>query len=149
MFTIESQEELEVVREKVSRRALDFNEIELQCLTQVYKEIGQHYGQRYTLNKSCSSCIKEAMNIVYNYINFHEPKKTTVLRDAKVTVIRPTLTEADAVADLEGTPRPDNPTIEALNEMSLPQLREAYPNTKKRSKADFIKAVLELNRNDN
>ena len=148
MFTIGSTEELEVVREKVSRRDLDFNEIELQCLTQVYKEIGQHYGLRYTLNKSCSSCIKEAMNIVYNYINFHEPKKTTVLREAKVTVIKPTLTESDSVADLEGAPRPDNPTEEALNEMTLPELREAYPDIKKRSKTDFIKAVLNDNKEE-
>jgi len=119
MFKIAPQEELEVIREKVTRRALDYNETELLCLTEVYKAIGKHYGLRYTLNKSCSSCIKEAMNICYNYVTFHEEKEQPKpTKKANVTMV--------------------NTNYE---DMTLKQLRVLFPDIKSTSKKGFIEQI--------
>ena len=119
MFKIDSTEELEFIRTKVSTRQLDYNEQELLCLTQVYKEIGKHYGQNYSLNKSCSSCIKEAMNIVYNYVTFLEEKEQPIpTKKANVTTVQTN-----------------------LEDLTLKQLRELYPDIKSTSKKGFIKQI--------
>lgn len=143
MFKIKATEELEVIREKVTRRAIDFNEVELTCLTEVYIQIQAHYGNRVTLNKSCGSCVKEAMNICYNYVTFHEEKiQHKVVKKAKDDMVGDI-----GITNILFTDKPDHGVMGiTFNEpnhedMTLKQLRKLYPTIKSVSKKGFINQI--------
>ena len=118
MFRIQATEELDFIREKIARRALDYNENELQCMTIVYEQIGKYYNQQYKLKKGCNSCVKDAMNIIYNYITFLEEPTPTKEKNATITNIK----------------------ID-VSDLTLKQLRELYPEIKSTSKKGFIEQL--------
>lgn len=71
----ESNESLEKIRAKVTRKDIDFNTQELLYLDEVYAEITkQSTGKAQVISRGCSSCINNAVNIVYNFVTYHEEK---------------------------------------------------------------------------
>lgn len=117
---IESINELNEIREKITRKAVDYNQRELLCLTAVYADITkQSIGKAMILDMSCSSCIKEAVNIAHNFVKFHEIPEPSKETQAKITIV-------DVNKDVD------------LNELSLSELREMYPHIKSTSKKGFM-----------
>lgn len=71
----ESNESLEKIRGKVTRKDIDFNTQELLYLDEVYAEITKlSTGKAQVISRGCSSCINNAVNIVYNFVTYHEEK---------------------------------------------------------------------------
>jgi len=71
----ESMEALEVIRFKVEKQQYDLKGIEANCLKLVFEELQFTFvGKKVKLNIDCPGCIKTAMNIVKNYVDFHEPR---------------------------------------------------------------------------
>lgn len=72
----EGQESLEFIREKVAAKNSVMNSQEADCLGLVFKEIQAFYNVKvsHIIDRSCNSCIMQALKIVYNYITYHEIK---------------------------------------------------------------------------
>jgi hypothetical protein len=71
----EANESLNVIRQKVMRKAIDINDQEFLHLDLVHREITkQSTGKEMKVSKGCSSCINNAVNILYNFVMFHEEK---------------------------------------------------------------------------
>ena len=71
----ESNESLNKIRAKVTRKDIDFNQQELLYLDEVYAEITKlSTGKAQVISRGCSSCINNAVNIVYNFVTYHEEK---------------------------------------------------------------------------
>jgi hypothetical protein len=72
----EGMTSLNAIKEKVLRRAVDFNKIEFAHLSVVYYEVTQlSRGKGLTLSKGCNGCIPSAVNIVYNYLQLTTPEE--------------------------------------------------------------------------
>lgn len=80
----EGQEALEFIREKVAAKNSVMNGQEADCLGLVFKEIQAFYNVKvsHIIDRSCNSCIMQALKIVYNFITYHEVKP--IDRTAKV-----------------------------------------------------------------
>lgn len=80
MKQLDSIDSLNAIRQKVTTRQTDFNQKELLLLEEVYSEIQSKFvgKKNVILDKGCSSCISSAANIVFNYINFHEPRQIEI-----------------------------------------------------------------------
>lgn len=71
----ESMEALEVIRFKVEKQQYDLKGIEANCLKLVFEELQFTFvGKKVNLDIGCPGCIKTAMNVVKNYVDYHEPK---------------------------------------------------------------------------
>jgi hypothetical protein len=71
----ESQDALEVIRFKVEKQQYDLKGIESNCLKVVFEELQFTFvGKKVKLDIDCPGCIKTAMNVVKNYVDYHEPK---------------------------------------------------------------------------
>ena len=169
---IESTEELEVIRPKAKRKDVDLNDMEKQCLSVVYEEITKKVQKvkRATLNLSCSSCVRSAINLVYNYITYHEEREVEVPQEkAKVTIVENQLPQYEVVIDEDESTGVDRieftsdayvdakqftfPTDldkpeKLYADKTLKELRELFPDIKKRSKEDFIQAIKDANKRD-
>jgi hypothetical protein len=130
IINLESIDSLNVIRQKVATRQIDFSKDELLHLEEVYIEIQKKAtGKTKVLDKGCSSCIASAANIVYNYITFHEPKEFSIEENIPSEDINIVLKEVAG---------------DELDDLSLSELRELYPNIKSTSKEGFLKKVREL-----
>lgn len=128
-FKLESIDSLNAIREKVSIRKNDFNKIELLNLAEVYAEItSKSMGKAKVLDVGCSSCISSAANIVYNYITFHEPK------EINIEEIKPLNEVNVVVVEVSGN---------ELEDLSLSELRQLYPEIKATSVKKFLEKVRE------
>src|SRR6186713_997747 len=117
MKQLDSIDSLNAIRQKVTTRQTDFSKKELLQLEEVYIEIQEkRVGKKNViLDKGCSSCISSAANIVFNYITFHEPKEIDIEKPIpaeKVNVV---------VKEVSGN---------ELQDLSLKELRQLYPNIK-------------------
>ena len=75
----EAQDALEVIRFKVEKQQYDLRGIEPNCLKVVFEELQFVFvNKKVKLDIACSGCIKTAMNVVKNYVDFHEPKTVRV-----------------------------------------------------------------------
>ena len=85
----ESNESLNKIRAKVTRKDIDFNQQELLHLDEVYAEITKlSTGKSQVISRGCSSCINNAVNIVYNFVTYHEEKhEPTEKNTPKITTI--------------------------------------------------------------
>jgi hypothetical protein len=71
----ESQDALEVIRFKVEKQQYDLKGIESNCLKVVFEELQFTFvGKKVKLDIDCPGCIKTAMNVVKNYVDFYEPR---------------------------------------------------------------------------
>lgn len=85
----ESNESLGKIRAKVTRKDIDFNTQELLYLDEVYAEITKlSTGKSQVISRGCSSCINNAVNIVYNFVTYHEEKHEPLEKNTpKITTI--------------------------------------------------------------
>lgn len=128
-FKLESIDSLNAIREKVSIRKNDFNKTELLQLAEVYAEItSKSMGKAKVLDTGCSSCISSAANIVYNYITFHEPKEINIEQ------IKPLDEVNTVIVEVSGN---------ELEDLSLSELRQLYPEIKATSVKKFLEKVRE------
>lgn len=75
----EAQDALEVIRFKVEKQQYDLRGVEPNCLKVVFEELQFVFvNKKVKLDIACSGCIKTAMNVVKNYVDFHEPKTVRV-----------------------------------------------------------------------
>lgn len=75
----EAQDALEVIRFKVEKQQYDLRGVEPNCLKVVFEELQFVFvNKKVKLDVACSGCIKTAMNVVKNYVDFHEPKTVRV-----------------------------------------------------------------------
>lgn len=75
----EAQDALEVIRFKVEKQQYDLRGVEPNCLKIVFEELQFVFvNKKVKLDIACSGCIKTAMNVVKNYVDFHEPKTVRV-----------------------------------------------------------------------
>ena len=85
----ETNESLNKIRAKVTRKDIDFNQQELLYLDEVYAEITKlSTGKAQVISRGCSSCINNAVNIVYNFVTYHEEKHEPLEKNTpKITTI--------------------------------------------------------------
>lgn len=89
-LTDETQKSLEAIRHKVSDKgkytSSDYTAQDVLHLQEVNREVLKWSGiNQSTINMSCTSCIQEAINIVYNYVTYHEIRPDN--RKAKVIAV--------------------------------------------------------------
>lgn len=73
----EANESLNKIRSKVMRKAIDLDKQEVLYLAEVYAEVTKEStGKAHVLNLGCSSCVNNAVNILYNFVMFHEEKQS-------------------------------------------------------------------------
>lgn len=118
----ESNESLNKIRAKVARKDIDFNQHELLCLDEVYAEITKlSTGKAQVISRGCSSCINNAVNIVYNFVTYHEEKhEPTEKNTPKITIIEVgTKTRNELLQECKdkGIKIPRNATVKQLNEL--------------------------------
>lgn len=125
----ETQDSLEVIREKIMLRKYDFSKDELIHLGAVYNEIQMKAtGKNKVLDSGCSSCIQSAAGIVFNYITFHESKAIEIeetIPNREIEIV---------IKEVSG---------DELEDLTLAELRELFPNIKSNSKDKFIQKVRE------
>lgn len=94
----EAQDALEVIRFKVEKQQYDLRGVEPNCLKVVFEELQFIFvNKKVRLDVACSGCIKTAMNVVKNYVDFHEPK---TVRVANVPTKPANVTRVDVNAEL-------------------------------------------------
>ena len=118
----ESNESLNKIRAKVTRKDIDFNQQELLYLDEVYAEITKlSTGKSQVISRGCSSCINNAVNIVYNFVTYHEEKhEPTEKNTPKITTIEVgTKTRNELLQECKdkGIKIPRNATVKQLNEL--------------------------------
>ena len=118
----ESNESLNKIRAKVTRKDIDFNQHELLYLDEVYAEITKlSTGKAQVISRGCSSCINNAVNIVYNFVTYHEEKhEPTEKNTPKITTIEVgTKTRNELLQECKdkGIKIPRNATVKQLNEL--------------------------------
>lgn len=118
----ESNESLEKIRAKVTRKDIDFNQQELLYLDEVYSEITkQSTGKAQVISRGCSSCINNAVNIVYNFVTYHEEKhEATEKNTPNITTIEVgTKTRNELLQECKdkGIKIPRNATVKQLNDL--------------------------------
>lgn len=87
-LSAEGKEALDAIRAKVNKKNADLNEDELIKLNAVYNEVLSFNGVHpVRIDKTCSSCKMEALNIVSNYVQYYEPatpqKRTGEVKEVK------------------------------------------------------------------
>lgn len=118
----ESNESLNKIRAKVTRKDIDFNQHELLYLDEVYAEITKlSTGKAQVISRGCSSCINNAVNIVYNFVTYHEEKhEPTEKNTPKITTIEVgTKTRNELLQECKdkGIKIPRNATVKQLNKL--------------------------------
>lgn len=111
-----AQTSLNLIRDFVVKQHYDLNAIQKAALKEVYEEIQSNIGRPKKLDTSCSGCVKTGVNVLKNYIDFHEPvntvkKSTPKLPTEPAKVERKTVSESiDERVDLK--------------QLSIPQLQD-------------------------
>lgn len=118
----ESNESLNKIRAKVTRKDIDFNQQEQLYLDEVYAEITKlSTGKAQVISRGCSSCINNAVNIVYNFVTYHEEKhEPTEKNTPKITTIEVgTKTRNELLQECKdkGIKIPRNATVKQLNDL--------------------------------
>lgn len=118
----ETNESLNKIRAKVTRKDIDFNQQELLYLDEVYAEITKlSTGKAQVISRGCSSCINNAVNIVYNFVTYHEEKHELEEKNTpKITTIEVgTKTRNELLQECKdkGIKIPRNATVKQLNEL--------------------------------
>ena len=109
----ESNESLNKIRAKVTRKDIDFNQQELLYLDEVYAEITKlSTGKAQVISRGCSSCINNAVNIVYNFVTYHEEKHEPTEKNMPKT-----RNELLQECKDKGIKIPRNATVKQLNEL--------------------------------
>jgi len=131
----ENIESLNAIREKCKSGNKDFNDAELTHHNLVFIELQKSYGKRYVrpLDRSCSSCVIRFMSSVRNYILNDEIEKSakSYLKTAEASK---SITISSGEVEIE---QDEN------EKLTLPELREKYPNVKARSKEKFLRLLNE------
>lgn len=111
-----AQTSLNLIRDFVVRQHYDLNAAQKAALKDVYEEIQSLIGRPKKLDTSCSGCVKTGINVLKNYVDFHEPvsatkKDTFKLPNQPAKVDRKTVEQSiDERADLK--------------QLSIPQLQD-------------------------
>ena len=128
----ENIESLNAIREKCKKRQIDFNQEELTHLNLVFIELQESYGKRHVrpLDRSCSSCVLRFMSSVHNYILNEELNESLTFTKTTKKVVTISSGEVEVEQD-------EN------EKLTLPELREKYPNVKARSKEKFLRLLNE------
>lgn len=118
----ESNESLNKIRAKVTRKDIDFNQQEQLYLDEVYAEITKlSTGKAQVISRGCSSCINNAVNIVYNFVTYHEEKhEPTEKNTPKITTIEVgTKTRNELLQECKDKviKIPRNATVKQLNDL--------------------------------
>ena len=118
----EANESLELIRAKVNRKDIDFSNQELLYLDEVYGEITKlSTGKAHIISRGCSSCINNAVNIVYNFVTYHEERHEQAVKSTpKITTIEVgTKTRNELLQECKdkGIKIPRNATVKQLNEL--------------------------------
>lgn len=118
----ETNESLNKIRAKVTRKDIDFNQQELLYLDEVYAEITKlSTGKAQVISRGCSSCINNAVNIVYNFVTYHEEKhEPTEKNKPNITTIEVgTKTRNELLQECKdkGIKIPRNATVKQLNDL--------------------------------
>lgn len=118
----EANESLELIRAKVNRKDIDFSNQELLYLDEVYGEITKiSTGKAHIISRGCSSCVNNAVNIVYNFVMYHEEKHEPLEKNTpKITTIEvgvKTRNELLKECKDKGIKIPRNATVKQLNEL--------------------------------
>lgn len=127
---LKNQEELEAIRFKVMNVQTDLTKVQKDCLKAVYDEIQERYvSAKNKFKIDCSGCIKNGLEVVRNYIQFHEQVQSEK-KHAKVRMIveEPTNDIQNDVTNVE----------EQLEGLSLAELRAKFPHIKSNSVKGFI-----------
>ena len=116
----ESMEALEVIRFKVEKQQYDLKGIEANCLKVVFEELQFTFvGKKVNLDIGCPGCIKTAMNVVKNYVDYHEPKTVRLTKQpeqpANVTRVK--------VGDEKPTVQESIDEQIDLKQLTVPQLQ--------------------------
>ena len=116
----ESMEALEVIRFKVEKQQYDLKGIEANCLKLVFEELQFTFvGKKVNLDIGCPGCIKTAMNVVKNYVDYHEPKTVRLTKQpeqpANVTRVK--------VGDEKPTVQESIDEQIDLKQLTVPQLQ--------------------------
>tara|TARA_R110000868_G_scaffold119513_5_gene317277 strand:- start:18965 stop:19426 length:462 start_codon:yes stop_codon:yes gene_type:complete len=124
----EGQEALEFIREKISAKNSVMSSNEADCLGLVYKEIQEFYNVKvsHIIDRSCNSCLMQALKIVYNYITYHEIKP--IDREAKVIEVSGNISESKPYM---GGIKTIMPLGKDFSELTHTELRTALKNAKK------------------
>ena len=128
---LKSKQELDFIREKIMRGDVDLNRQEKDSLKVVYDEIQETIVKgRSRLDLKCSGCLPNAIDIVRNYIIFHEPKSTVKVHNEKKAVV----VEVDSSYEL---------TASEAREMQLKDLRKIFPEVSAKSIDIFVDKLVE------
>lgn len=92
-----AQISLDLIRHFVEKQHYDLNGVQKMALKEVYEEIQTNIGKPKILDTSCSGCIKTAVNICKNFVDFHEERRTVKALDAKPS--EPAKVERKSVSD--------------------------------------------------
>ncbi len=136
----ESQDALEVIRFKVEKQQYDLRGVEPNCLKVVFEELQFVFvNKKVRLDLACSGCIKTAMNVVKNYVDFHEPK---TVRVANVPTKPANVVRVDV-----NTPQTDlsNLSIEQLQEICKKEGIKYHHKSKEAKLIELILAHEETN----
>lgn len=87
-LSADNKKALDAIREKIVAKSTEYTEDEMIKLNAVFGEVLSFTGKKpRKVDKSCSSCIMEAVKIVYNYVTYHEPAspvhRPTIVREVK------------------------------------------------------------------
>jgi len=130
----EAQDALEVIRFKVEKQQYDLRGVEPNCLKVVFEELQFIFvNKKVKLDIACSGCIKTAMNVVKNYVDFHEPKtvRSTIVPTTPANVVRVDVNDTVVTSEVKDNVKTVSydlstsiqPKID-LSKLSIEQLQE-------------------------
>lgn len=133
-MTNEFNEAIEALRTKVLAKEVMYSKDEFIKLQYVYSEINRVlFNRKRELKRGCGGCIPSAVKIVGNYINQYpkEPKEGNA-KVNRVNIIKEFTTKDKKTGGIKKVD---------IEELSLKELREIFPNIKSISKEGFLKQV--------
>jgi len=130
----EAQDALEVIRFKVEKQQYDLRGVEPNCLKVVFEELQFIFvNKKVKLDIACSGCIKTAMNVVKNYVDFHEPKtvRSTIVPTTPANVVRVDVNDTVVTSEVKDNVKTVSYDLSAsiqpkidLSKLSMEQLQD-------------------------
>lgn len=133
-----AQKSLDFIRHFVVKQQYDLNSSQKAALKDVYEDIQGQIGKPRKLDTSCAGCVKTAINICKNFMDFHE--KILVFNEKKVIRIEePSDVERKTVIQLI-EPRVDlkQLTVEQLQDICKEQSIKFHHKSKEASLISLI-----------